>query len=342
MNAIAKTEIVTDISFPAERLRLPYHEEFKALGIDNVRWKVLTDSIFPHATNPDSILMALTYCKARGLDIFKKPVHIVPIYSTAKKTMIDSIWPSIAELRTTAARTGSYAGKDETVFGPMRKEKLGNTEVEFPEWAQVTVYRIVGGVRCPFVGPKCYWLEYYATAERNKKDPNDRWMRARHGQIEKCAEAGALRAAFPEEIGGDYAAEEMEGQVILDVEATTAPAKRVPPPAPPREPPTAVRPTEPAKEPEKDAPKPDTPPKDEKHASAPPQPAQEPEKPASYAQDATKFLERFDARCAGAKDGEELVEIWMQMIDGISDDMLPPDADEAAAIYSKYERRIEP
>ena len=37
MNAIAKTEIVTDISFPAERLRLPYHEEFKALGIDNVR-----------------------------------------------------------------------------------------------------------------------------------------------------------------------------------------------------------------------------------------------------------------------------------------------------------------
>ena len=44
--------------------------------------------------------------------------------------------------------------------------------------------------------------------------PNDRWKRSPFGQIEKCAEAAALRLAFPEEIGNDYAAEEMEGQSI--------------------------------------------------------------------------------------------------------------------------------
>ena len=36
------------------------------------------------------------------------------------------------------------------------------------------------------------------------------------GQLEKCAEAGALRRAFPEEIGNALTAEEMEGQHTLD------------------------------------------------------------------------------------------------------------------------------
>jgi len=346
MNAIAKTEIV-DIAFPAERQRLPYYPQFEALGIDNASWKVLADSIFPQAKNADSILMAARYCRARNLDILKKPVHIVPVWSSAanngKGGMIDSIWPSIAELRTTAARTGSYAGKDETDFGPLVKQKLGNIEVEFPEWAQVTVYRIVQGVRCPFVGPKCYWLEYYATEKRDKKEPNERWLRARHGQLEKCAEAGALRAAFPEEIGNDYAAEEMEGQAIIDVEASTAPAKRVPPPAPTREAPPAPKPT--ASEPEKpveDKKAPAAPEKPTEPAKAAPAAPQKPPKPVAYAQNSTAVLERFDARCAEAKDGDELNEAWTQMIDGITDDMAQPDYEQAAAIYRKHERRFEP
>ena len=45
------------------------------------------------------------------------------------------------------------------------------------------------------------------------------------GQLDKAAEAAALRAAFPEELGNDYAAEEMEGQVIDHVEAAAAPPR---------------------------------------------------------------------------------------------------------------------
>ena len=47
------------------------------------------------------------------------------------------------------------------------------------------------------------------------------WSNRPIGQLEKCAEAGALRRAFPEEIGNALTAEEMEGQHTLDGAAQT-------------------------------------------------------------------------------------------------------------------------
>ena len=223
-------ELIKDIGFAD--LRLPYAPDLgDAFGIDNVRWKVLTDAIFPGASTVDSIIMALTYCKARNLDVFKRPVHIVPMWSTLLGKMVETVWPSIAELRTTAFRTGLYAGRDKTEFGPMVKEKVGKVEIEHPEFAQVTVYRIVGGQRCAFPGPQVDWLEAYARAKRDDDSPNAQWQKRPRGQIEKCAEAAALRGAFPEEIGNEYAAEEMEGQRIFsDQEPRDVTPKRVAPP----------------------------------------------------------------------------------------------------------------
>lgn len=183
-------------------------------GVDEFGWNTLKQSIFPGAGDA-SILMAIDYCKARNLDVLKKPVHIVPIWNSKEGKMVDTIWPSISELRTTAMRTGQYAGKDETLFGPDEymewkpSGKRSNTvDVEFPKWAQVTVYRIVAGQRVAFVGPKVYWLESYATCSKNDEAPNSMWADRPRGQIEKCAEAAALRAAFPEELGNDYSVDE--------------------------------------------------------------------------------------------------------------------------------------
>ena len=216
---------------PLELVRLPWHDDLAArfgdIGVEKSTWKVLAEAVWPSAKTTDSIVMALSYCKARRLDPFKKPVHIVPVYDArangGEGGYIETVWPSIAEMRTTAFRTGQYAGCDETVFGPtITKSFKGSVkrggkwtektvEVSFPEWAQITVYRLVSGQRVPFVGPKVYWLETYARIGRSEI-PNDMWARRTHGQIEKCSEAGSLRKAFPEELGNEYAAEEMEGQ----------------------------------------------------------------------------------------------------------------------------------
>lgn len=206
--------------------RLPFHPVVEErFGVDKSGWKVLVEAVFPAASSPDSIVMALAYCRARNLDIFKKPVQIVPIYDSKRGGMVDTVWPGIAELRTTAMRTGSFAGFEDTEYGPMIEEDLGGAAMRYPEWAQCTVYRLVAGQRVAFVGPKVFWIETYATKKRDTKAPNAMWAKRPRGQLEKCAEAAALRRAFPEEIGNEYAAEEIEGQAfgVRDVTAREAP-----------------------------------------------------------------------------------------------------------------------
>jgi phage recombination protein Bet len=119
---------------------------------------------------------------------------------------------TIESLRAIAARSGAYAGCDEVVFGPDRTETLGGVEVTFPAWAQITVYRMVDGQRAAFPGPRVLWLETYQTAAPNTEEPEDWWRKRPYGQIEKCAEAAALRRAFAEEVGSDYVHEEMDGR----------------------------------------------------------------------------------------------------------------------------------
>lgn len=195
-------------TIPPSRLPCPAWVEAE-YGIRKSQWRALVESIFPLATSAEAIVLALSYCQARGLDIFKKPCHIVPIWHSSLRRMVDTIWPGIGELRTTAHRTNSYAGCDETVFGPMVQDRVGKTAMVYPEWAQVTVYRIVQGQRCAFPGPRVHYLETYATAGRDTDDPNEMWRNRPNGQLEKCAEAAALRKAFPEEIN-EFIPEEME------------------------------------------------------------------------------------------------------------------------------------
>lgn len=191
--------------------RLPYHPLMEQrFGVDRASWKALVEAIFPNAQTTESVILALGYCRARKLDPFKRNVHIVPIWSKDLGRMVDTVWPGIGELRTTAFRTGEYAGRDRTQYGPDVTKKLGTVDMVFPEWAQVTVYRMLKGQRVAFAGPQVYWEETYATQKRDTDTPNEMWMTRPRGQIDKCAEAAALRAGFPEEIGSDYIPEEIE------------------------------------------------------------------------------------------------------------------------------------
>lgn len=246
-------------------LRLPYHEAFKErFGVDKGAYKVLVEAIWPNAETVDAIALALSYCRARNLDPMKRVVHIVPMWNSALRRTVETVWPGIAELRTTAFRTQNYAGIEavelgeevELTFEGMTRGREPQTlskTVKVPEWARFTVYRFVNGVRCPFVGPKVYWQEAFADIAGSGV-PNQMWEERPVGQLEKCAEAGALRRAFPEELGNTYAAEEMEGRNLANAAAAAAELPGVGGPPQPKAEPAAdmepPSPTRPASEPE--------------------------------------------------------------------------------------------
>lgn len=176
--------------------------------------EVLQSSLYPGAALT-SIKMVLGYCKAAGLDPMQKPVHIVPMWDGKAKQMRDVIMPGVGLYRTQASRTDRFAGQSEPEFGPMVTAKLGGVEITYPEWAKVTVKKLMGnGTVAQFTACE-YWIENYAVKGGQEKSiaPNAMWMKRPRGQIAKCAAAQALRLAFPE-MGAQPTAEEMEGKAL--------------------------------------------------------------------------------------------------------------------------------
>lgn len=184
--------------------------------VDRHQWATLKNSLYPGARD-DSIRMVLSYCKARGLDPMKKPCHIVPM--KVGNEWRDVVFPGIYELRTTAQKTGDYMGQDEPEFGP-DMEYLGQT---VPQYCKVVVHRFheKSGERVSF--PATARFEEYCGTRRDKETGSDvlnqRWAKAPYQMLEKCAEAAALRKAFPDELGGEMSAEEMEGVSVAPAPA---------------------------------------------------------------------------------------------------------------------------
>jgi phage recombination protein Bet len=198
--------------------------------------RVLESSIYPGA-KLESIKLVVGYCKAQNLDPLLKPVHIVPMdVKTGEKdkkgwdvtAKRDVVMPGIGLYRTQAARTGQYAGMSEPEFGPTKtltfrqktwvddQETWADATIEYPEYCRITVTRVVGGNVAKFTATE-FWLENYATSGRKTIAPNAMWKKRPRGQLAKCAEAQALRKAFPE-FGAQPSAEEMAGKPIVDDE----------------------------------------------------------------------------------------------------------------------------
>ncbi|QCE35675.1 phage recombination protein Bet [Acetobacteraceae bacterium] len=169
---------------------------------------VLASSTFPMAKK-ESIVEVLDYCDARGIDPLLKPVHIVPIFDRSLGKMVDTIMPGIYLYRILAARTGQYAGKSSPEWGKMVTQKIGNETVSYPEFCRITVSKIVDGKLCNFTAEE-WWVENFA--EKKDGSPNQMWKKRSRGQLAKCAEAQALRMAFPEALGGEMTFDEMEGK----------------------------------------------------------------------------------------------------------------------------------
>lgn len=209
MNAEA-TDLIRDVKLPDPVARL---------GTSESAWVTLRTSLYPNA-KPESVFMVLQYCKARGLDPLKRPVHIVPMrvkLNDGSWGWKDQVLPGIFEYRVTANRTGEYMGHSKPEYGP-EMEYLG---VKAPDSCSITVYRFnkASGQRCEY--PVTVWFSEVVATFYDKDTKSDkvnaRWTKAPRQMMTKCAEAAALREAFPDELGGTYSAEEMEGQEMIDI-----------------------------------------------------------------------------------------------------------------------------
>lgn len=162
--------------------------------------QLLRDGYAPGASQIE-FRMLLEVARLRRLNPFLKQIHFVKRRS--KDTRTDQwveTWTSqvsIDGLRAIAQRTGLYDGQDEPVF---ERDKEGLILS-----AKVCVYR--KDWSRPAVGV-ARWSEYVQTTRDGK--PTKFWDTMPHVMIGKCAEALALRKAFPEDLAGVFTDEEMQ------------------------------------------------------------------------------------------------------------------------------------
>jgi phage recombination protein Bet len=165
----------------------------------------------------DELALFAHVCNRKRLDPFSGQIHAVKRWNSDVGREVMAYQTGIDGFRSIANRTGDYDGQDPPQWcGPDRVWVDLWTKAEPPFAARMAVWR--KGIARPFVGI-AMWQAYVQT----KKDgtPTRMWNPAGNGpaQLAKCAEAQALRKAFPEDetLGGLYAHEEMP-------EASMAPA----------------------------------------------------------------------------------------------------------------------
>lgn len=128
-------------------------------------------------------------CQRLELDPFSKQIYAIQ----RKGRWTFQI--SIDGLRAIADRTGQYAGSDEPLFDEgitqFDAEQKGRA---VPSVCKVTVYKIVHGHKCAFVGI----AKYSEFAQSFNGKPSEMWGKMPYTMLSKCAESQALRKAFPQ------------------------------------------------------------------------------------------------------------------------------------------------
>lgn len=163
----------------------------------------------PQGTPPDVIAFFGRVCAETRMSPFKRQVHLIKRWS--KQGDRYTVQTGIDGYRAQADRTGRYAGSDEYLFDEGLREYDMVKAKRKPVTATVTVYKAVSGMRCPFTAT-ARWEEYY---------PGDKqgfmWDKMPFLMLGKCAEALALRKAFPDELAGIYTDAEMAQADMKDV-----------------------------------------------------------------------------------------------------------------------------
>lgn len=149
----------------------------------------------------------LHVCRTTGLDPLTRQIYCIGRFSRGEVEW--SIQTSIDGFRVIAERSQKYAGQDEaewlTETGEWVPVFVKALHGPHPLAARVRVYR--HDWTKPATGIAT-WDEY-AQTKRNG-ELTDMWNQRGPGQLAKCAEALALRKAFPQDLSGLYTGDEMD------------------------------------------------------------------------------------------------------------------------------------
>jgi phage recombination protein Bet len=167
---------------------------------------LIRKQIAPKA-NENELKLFLYQCKRTGLDPLARQIYCIPIGGRM------TIQTSIDGFRVVAERSGFYAGQSEPEFV---EDEKGNIIC-----CKVRVFKFSpAGVRYEAAVGVAYWAEYAQSSPM--------WNKMKHTMISKCAEALALRKAFPQDLSGLYTTDEMQQAQEPTVVETTSEIDDVP------------------------------------------------------------------------------------------------------------------
>lgn len=194
--------------------------------------RALIRDSFARGTDERQFELFLWTARARGLDPRAGQIHAVVRKTKFKNEKgqweerpVMTIQTGIDGYRLIAQRTGEYEGKAGPFWcGPDGVWKDVWLEDEPPAAAKVGVMRRGDN---DYTWHVARWKEYVQMVDdydeqtnrrTGTKRPNSMWQKMDANMLAKCAEAGALRARFPEDLAGIYV--DAEYNAVYSIDAT--------------------------------------------------------------------------------------------------------------------------